>query len=84
MAKYRYTGPGPIEVPADGGGLGLVRPGDVWEFSEEPSWGLWELLDPQGAEKPSEAAGDPPVSPPASAPETTGADESAPSSTEEA
>lgn len=42
MAKYRYVGPGPIEVLSGGE---VTRPGDERDFDEEPTWGPWELLD---------------------------------------
>ena len=42
MAKYRYTGPGPIEVLSGGE---VTRPGDVREFDAVPDWGPWEPLD---------------------------------------
>lgn len=58
MAEYRYRGPGPEEH--DGG---IVHPGDVREFDEEPGWGLWELVP--GAEP---ASPPPPVTPPATTP----------------
>lgn len=45
MAKYRYAGPGPIEILSGGE---LIRPGDVREFDEEPTWGPWEQLDIPG------------------------------------
>jgi hypothetical protein len=38
--NYVYEGPGP-HVDAE---LGLVRPGDVRWFDEEPSWGPWRPL----------------------------------------
>lgn len=41
MAKYRYAGPGPIEVLSGGE---VTRPGDIREFGQEPSWGPWDLL----------------------------------------
>jgi hypothetical protein len=51
VAEYEYTGPGPHEDPE----LGLVRPGDVREFDEEPAWGPWRLIEPEpdGAESDS-------------------------------
>lgn len=52
--RLRYAGPG----PHDDEGLGLVRPGDVYDFSETPDWGPWEPVD-DGAEKPAEAPGTP-------------------------
>jgi hypothetical protein len=68
MARYEYEGPGPHD---DGGG-GIVRPGDVREFAEEPDWGPWRPLGgdaPDGAEKPAavpatQAPAPAPVSPP--------------------
>lgn len=64
MARYTYTGPGPHDDDAGG----LVHPGDVREFDEEPGWGPWELLpeDDGGAESPAEP---PAVPSPAPAPE---------------
>lgn len=41
MALMRYAGPG----PQDDGRGGLVRPGDVWDWPGEPTWGPWERLD---------------------------------------
>lgn len=41
MAKYRYDGPGPIEVLSGGE---LIKPGDIREFEQEPDWGPWDLL----------------------------------------
>jgi hypothetical protein len=41
MAEYEYTGPGP-HPDRDGG---IVRPGDVREFEQEPDWGPWRLLE---------------------------------------
>lgn len=63
--KYAYNGPGPQEDP-DGG---LVRPGDVREFSEAPDWGPWLPVD-DGADSDSAAPAvpapaTPPVTPPA-------------------
>lgn len=57
MARYRYAGPGPHEQDGQ-----LIRPGDVWEFSDEPDWGPWEPDAPEAAEKPADA---PPVQTPA-------------------
>ena len=51
MAKYRYAGPGPIEVLSGGE---VTRPGDVREFGEEPTWGPWDLID-----EPETDGGDP-------------------------
>ena len=76
--QYRYTGPGPIEQPGTGA---LIHPGDVWEFPEEPAFGLWEETDPGGAET---AAAAPATPAPADAPETAPPAESAPSSPKEA
>lgn len=42
MAKYRYIGPGPIEVISGGE---LVKPLDVREFDAPPAWGLWDLIE---------------------------------------
>jgi hypothetical protein len=42
VPEYEYTGPGPHD---DGDG-GIVRPGDVREFAEEPNWGPWRLIEP--------------------------------------
>lgn len=80
MAQYRYTGPGPLEVPVDKG-MGLIRPGDVWEFAEEPGFGLWEPLEPQSPESASEAT---PTETPAGDADSAPTAESAPSSTQEA
>jgi len=71
MAQYQYAGPGPHD---DGEG-GIVRPGDVREFGEEPDWGPWRLLpgpEPDGAEKAAEppatqAPAPTPVRPPTAA-----------------
>ena len=38
--NYVYVGPGPHEDAA----IGLVRPGDVRDFEEEPAWGPWQRL----------------------------------------
>lgn len=38
--NYVYEGPGPHEDPV----VGLVRPGDVRNFDEEPGWGPWRRL----------------------------------------
>lgn len=47
--RYVYEGPGPLD---DGDG-GLVHPGDIREFEEEPDWGLWrELRDDEEREHP--------------------------------
>ena len=43
--KLRYAGPGPHD---DGQG-GIVRPGDVWDWPEEPDWGPWEPAGDDGA-----------------------------------
>ena len=42
MARYQYAGPGPVTDPE---GTEIIRPGDVREFGEEPTWGPWEPLD---------------------------------------
>lgn len=76
--QYRYTGPGPIEAPTPDG-LVLIHPGDVWEFPEEPAFGPWEPVDPDGSEI---AAAAPATPAPAAAPETAPPAESAPPSTE--
>lgn len=71
MARYRYAGPGPAE--RDGR---LVRPGDVWEFPENPDWGRWEPEAPEAAETPAaDPATQSPVDGAASQP---AADEAAP------
>jgi hypothetical protein len=44
VPEYEYQGPGPHED--DEGGI--VRPGDVREFAEEPNWGPWQLVEPDG------------------------------------
>jgi hypothetical protein len=44
VPEYEYQGPGPHD---DGDG-GTVRPGDVREFAEEPNWGPWRLIEPDG------------------------------------
>ena len=49
MARYQYAGPGPVPDPESGE---IIRPGDVRQFTEEPAYGPWELLDGPG---PSEA-----------------------------
>jgi hypothetical protein len=54
--NYVYEGPGPHQDPE----IGLVRPGDVRDFDEEPAWGPWRKL--------SEAIAEPP--PPVLSPET--------------
>jgi len=38
--NYVYEGPGPHQDPV----IGLVRPGDVRNFDEEPDWGPWRPL----------------------------------------
>lgn len=68
MAKYRYTGPGPIEVLSGGE---LTRPGDVREFGADPDWGAWELVPPPEAGEGTEPPGPPaesPAPPPAPVP----------------
>jgi hypothetical protein len=40
VSNYVYKGPGPHSDPV----IGLVRPGDVRQFDEEPDWGPWQLL----------------------------------------
>jgi len=42
VPRYRYIGPGPIEVISGGE---ITRPGDEREFEEEPTWGPWELIE---------------------------------------
>lgn len=44
--NYVYKGPGPHQDPV----IGLVRPGDVRNFDEEPDWGPWQLLSEAIAE----------------------------------
>jgi hypothetical protein len=68
VARYRYDGPGPLEVSGvDGSGTRLIRPGDVEEFDDYPSWGPWEPLDE--AEPAGEAPkADQPPSPPETSP----------------
>jgi hypothetical protein len=61
VPKYRYIGPGPIEVISGGE---VTRPGDEREFTEEPAWGPWELLDPE----PGTDEGGQPPSPPEASP----------------
>jgi hypothetical protein len=70
MAKYRYDGPGPLEVASlDGKSRELVRPGDVREFADYPSWGPWEPLD-----EPETDEGDPePPGPQEASPAAPGA-----------
>ena len=41
--KKRYAGPGPHDATMVGGGI--IRPGDVAEFDEEPDFGPWEDVD---------------------------------------
>jgi len=61
VPRYRYIGPGPIEVISGGE---ITRPGDEREFEEEPTWGPWELVDePQAAEPEPTAPAPPPASP---------------------
>ena len=51
MSRYQYVGPGPHEDAV----IGLVRPGDVREFDEEPAWGPWEPLDePETTSRPTD------------------------------
>ena len=61
MGRYEYAGPGPQEDP-DGG---LVRPGDVREFDEEPAWGPWEPVPDEAQEAPgaTETSAPAPASP---------------------
>jgi hypothetical protein len=69
MAKYRYAGPGPIEVVSGGE---VTRPGDEREFDEEPTWGPWDLLDePEAADGDPEPPGPQEASPAALAPGLT-------------
>jgi hypothetical protein len=56
VPRYRYIGPGPIEVISGGE---VIRPLDEREFAEEPAWGPWELLDEPEAAPPDTAP--PPV-----------------------
>jgi hypothetical protein len=51
--KYIYEGPG----PQDDGDGGIVRPGDVRDFGQEPDWGPWRLADDPVADAPSPAPG---------------------------
>lgn len=64
--RYQYVGPGPIEVISGGE---LVRPGDVREFDEEPTWGPWEPLD----EPETDEGGPEPPGPQEASPAATGA-----------
>jgi hypothetical protein len=67
MAKYRYVGPGPIEVLSGGE---ITRPGDEREFDEEPTWGLWGLVP----DEPDTDEGDPePPGPQEASPAAPGA-----------
>lgn len=43
--RFQYAGPGPHEIPDGDGGSVILRPGDIFELDEEPSFGPWELLD---------------------------------------
>lgn len=67
--RYEYAGPGPHED----GELGLIRPGDIRDFGEEPDRGPWRLLDdpdggaesgspPSGTQAPAPAPDSPPAS----------------------
>jgi hypothetical protein len=59
VPKYRYIGPGPIEVITGGE---ITRPGDEREFEEEPTWGPWELIEePQDAPGPRRIGDDVPI-----------------------
>jgi hypothetical protein len=60
VAKYQYTGPGPVPDPETGE---AVRPGDVREYAEEPGWGPWELVPPPEASEGGEPPGPPEASP---------------------
>ena len=62
---YRYAGPGPHEDPE----LGLIRPGDVRQFDEEPDWGPWE----RAGRPASSHGGDEPPSPTGASPSAPGA-----------
>jgi hypothetical protein len=62
VALLRYAGPGPHD---DGRG-GLVRPGDVWDWPDDPPWGPWEPAEeaavtdsaaPAGADTPAPTEG---------------------------
>lgn len=66
MPRYRYAGPGPHD---DGRG-GVVRPGDEWDWPDEPAWGPWEPVtqSPQAAEVPPAAQQTPPATPAVAAP----------------
>lgn len=63
--RYRYVGPGPHD---DGRG-GIVRPGDVWNWPEPPTWGPWEPVD---GEPESDSAA-PAIQPHADGPKTPAA-----------
>jgi hypothetical protein len=80
VTQYRYTGPGPDVEPVSNS---VIHPGDVWSFTEAPTFGLWELVG-RDAEKPSEApqSGTPPETHEDS--ENAATDASGPSSTPEA
>lgn len=58
MDLYVYAGKHP-EIPPDG--EGVVRPGEVWQFAEEPNWGAWVKIDPpdedSAADKPGPETG---------------------------
>jgi hypothetical protein len=68
---YRYTGPGPHEDAE----LGLIRPGGVREFDEEPSFGPWELLETPGIESEADPAEVPEPRPDPGPPPVLSADE---------
>ena len=61
MAKYQYGGKEPVP---DGEG-GMVRPGEVREFTKLPGYGPWERVPEDAQDEPPAPA--PPAPPPAPA-----------------
>jgi hypothetical protein len=61
--NYVYEGPGPHEDEE----LGLIRPGDVRYFDEEPPWGPWRPLGEAVLAASAPVLETPPPDPPAAA-----------------